>query len=576
MTRWQAYIQPERQGTSHKKKGNTPCQDKAVFAENDERIAAVLADGVGSLEHSHIAAEAVTSAISKYLLNCDYKLLLADSLQADILEECKRVLFERAQSQNISISQMDCTLLFVVCLKNRPKYFFGQLGDGAICAVKSNRSSLAIVSDDSSQAGSNLTKTVLSTDALDHFKLRIAHDSGIVGLFLTTDGLDNEIYSRAGKVKKNIQWYFNLISNTDESECVSKIRNRWDKLTSDESYGFTDDMSLIAIVQPNTRIELPEDANWLCVCGHRNRMESSRCEKCRKDFLKLYKGIDFKQAGGKLSYFTRINDDRQEELRVLQQHSLYPLAQPDQPYAPLSDLRPEVELNIRGQNLEPNQPTSGVSKKAEEKPGEFVPQPVPVVAGTWKIIKNNWQNLAMVAFLLLGLVLGVFSKMVFDIVKGDSKTTTELFSTQRENEILQSENDSLAGEITSLNTKISETLTELLDIQGENEILQSENDSLAGEIASLNIEISELQETQNINNLLPDEYDYYTFSNGDIYVGQLSQGLPNGTGVVYSLGVLMTGSFQDGLKNGEFYVLYDDGRSEVRTYYQDTLIPNEI
>ena len=113
----------------------------------------------------------------------------------------------------------------------------------------------------------------------------------------------------------------------------------------------------------------------------------------------------------------------------------------------------------------------------------------------------------------------------------------------------------------------------MLSSQRENETLQSENDSLTDTIAILKTKISELEDAQNLNNKLPDEYEYYTFSNGDIYVGQLNQGIPNGTGVVYSLGVLMIGSFQDGLKNGEFYFLYDDGCSEVHTFDLDTLIP---
>ena len=103
-------------------------------------------------------------------------------------------------------------------------------------------------------------------------------------------------------------------------------------------------------------------------------------------------------------------------------------------------------------------------------------------------------------------------------------------------------------------------------------MLTPSHDSLNERIAILNTLISELEDTQNANITLPVGYEYYTFSNDDIYIGRLKQGLPNGIGVVYSTGVLMTGYFQNGLKNGEFYFLFDDGHSEVQTYNKDILI----
>ena len=445
MIHWQAYIPPPRQGTSHKR-GNLPCQDKAVVKESNEVIVAVLADGLGSLEHSDIAADAITLAISQYLLNYAYKQLNIDSLKAGILEECKRALFERAESQNISISKMDCTLLFVVLLKKRRTGIIGQLGDGAICVVKRNQGYQPIALDDNFKASSNLTKTVLSTDALDNFNLGVIDASDPVGFFLTTDGLENELYSKAGKVKKKVKWYFNLISNNDESVCESAIQKRWDELTLNEQYGFTDDMSLIAIVQPNIEIELPEDANWLCTCSHRNRMESSRCESCGNDFLKIYKGVNFRQVGGKLSFFEHLNDHPKKEQLILKEPSSY-LQVWDQT-ASLRDPQLELEPNTPSQNPRPRQQ---LMKGGDENPEKFEEHTITVVPGqrvapAGKTYNGNGHKqissgiLEILAYLLLAFVSGIIFHTIFTSIKDDSRTTTESLSIQRENDILQSEN----------------------------------------------------------------------------------------------------------------------------------------
>ena len=326
MVQWEAYSQSPRQGTSHKKQGNLQCQDKAAVKENEDVIVAVLSDGLGQLEHSGLAAEAITESISNYLANYNYCDLNEESFKEVVLSECKRVIYSCSDSNNISVTKMDCTLLFIVLFKDVSNYILGQLGDGAICCVKPNEGLKEVAFDDRFKLSSNLTKTILSSDARDFFNLRKYPIEDLVGFFLTTDGLENEIYSKAGNVKKKIEWYFNTISNNNKTMSDSLIQNRWDELASDEKYGFTDDMSLIAIVQKNLEIKLPDEANWLCACGYRNRMESSRCERCNKDFLKVYKGVNFKKDGGsKLAFFTQINEDIQKEFHILNEHCEYPI-----------------------------------------------------------------------------------------------------------------------------------------------------------------------------------------------------------------------------------------------------------
>jgi hypothetical protein len=464
---------------------------------------------------------------------------------------------------------MDCTLLFVVLFKNGSKFILGQLGDGAICVVEPNQGLKASSFDDRFKASANMTKTVCSTDAKDYFTLKVCPALGFVGFFLTTDGLENELYSRAGKVKKKVDWYYNLISNNAKSYCVAEIKSRWDVLTSDESYGFTDDMSLIAIVQLKSSIELPEDANWLCACSNRNRMESTRCESCDKDFLKVYKGINFKQDGGnKLAFFTRINENPQEELHVLQLHCEYPLEFPvdkqdevqdrlaliEQPFhEPVAQGHRISAIDYLHQYIENKRKPNTHDKEAVQTAYcEVSPQQYPNHSADIKQIEKaievysehghknkNVGKLNIIVFLLIAIAFGIIVHIMYDIaIKANSKTAIEI-----------------------------------QNLKKANDIIQSENNFLTERIAFLNARLVQLEEAQNTRIRLSDDYDFFEFPNGDIYIGQLSKGVPNGSGVIYSSGVLMMGYFLNGMKNGEFFIQYFDGNSEVRIYKMDKQIP---
>lgn len=558
MIQWCTYIQTPRQGTSHKMQGNSPCQDMAVVKENDNVIAAVLSDGLGQLEYSQMAADAVTESVSTCLLKYDYKQYSEIGLKDAVLAECKRALKDCAASSNISISEMDCTLLFVVLLKDSSYFICGQLGDGAICIVNPNQGSQVMELNDQFKATSNLTKTVLSKDAKEYFNVQRCSANDHVGFFLTTDGLENELYSKAGKVKKKAEWYFNLISNNGPSVCNAEIQKRWNELASKEEYGFTDDMSLIAIVKPNTRIELPEEANWLCACGNRNRLESTRCESCGKDFLKIYKGINFKKYGKtKLDFFSCLNAYPQEELRTLQEFCEYPLEFPAQRCNEALEsypLKTSASLPEQAATQDQSQKTA-VSRL--DTP--LQPQPSPTSNGQkttkpaklydmYAREKNRGSKLNIYAGYLIAFMLGIiFTAFYIMAIKGYkdySKVQTEVLNLRREKSRLQRENDSLAAE----------------------------NSLLIEKIELLNTSILEPEYAQSKMVSIPNGYDYFTFRNGEVYIGQLSQGFPNGTGVVYSPDMVMVGCFQNRMKNGDFYVLYNDGHSEICTYENDVLV----
>lgn len=340
MTPWQVHVQPPRQGSSHAKSG-VPCQDAAWTEKTEFAVTAALCDGLGSLEYSQIAARAaacaaarlVSSRISEILAERGCLFLREQELEAlrrDVLAGAREAVAEEAARSGLSASEMDCTLLLACLTLDGKRVLFGQLGDGAVCAIQKNRGVLLRARENPNRATSNETATVCSPDAEKWFGLQLFQfetaGRTLDGFLLTTDGLQNEIYSRAGNVLRRAEWYANAVSALGTDKCTEAIAARWDTLASDERFGFTDDMSLIAVVRRGVVFELPEDVNWLCACGRRNRLESSRCESCGKDFLRVYKSLNFKAMPvSKRAFFARLNEDPAEELRVLLDHSTYPL-----------------------------------------------------------------------------------------------------------------------------------------------------------------------------------------------------------------------------------------------------------
>lgn len=289
MTPWQVHVQPPRQGSSHAKSG-VPCQDAAWTEKTEFAVTAALCDGLGSLEYSQIAARAaacaaarlVSSRISEILAERGCLFLREQELEAlrrDVLAGAREAVSEEAERFGLSSSEMDCTLLLACLTLDGQWVLFGQLGDGAVCAIQKNRGVLLRARENPNRATSNETATVCSPDAEKWFGLQLFQfetaGRTLDGFLLTTDGLQNEIYSRAGNVLRRAEWYANAVSALGTDECTEAIAARWDTLASDERFGFTDDMSLIAVVRRGVVFELPEDVNWLCACARLCRLFGS-------------------------------------------------------------------------------------------------------------------------------------------------------------------------------------------------------------------------------------------------------------------------------------------------------------
>ncbi len=562
MDNWKVHLQPPRRGLSHIKSGDIPCQDGSYYLENDDMIVVVIADGLGQLKHSEYAAKAVTKDVAEFLLHYTGNYSNITMLKKAVLTEAKNSINNISVVENIERKEMDSTLLFLIIMKTTDELIYGKLGDGAICFITKDSSFNANFDEDVLKGGSNFVKTIGSSDALDHFYITHKKISDELGFILTTDGLENEMYSRAGKVRKKVEWYFNIVSNKNNKEAEKEISTRWDELTADESYGFTDDMSCIIITKPNKHIVLPEEATWLCVCGNRNRLESTRCEVCNKDFLKIYKGINFKSNGGsKKAFFEDINENYEREVDVLKEHSTYPIE------FHIEKMEEPIEkINITIDEIKTLKERKSTDDELLEK--EFIddeiiyskPQKIEekdvekITAYEKKIEKKSYLNLIIVLLIAIILAEGIY-------IIYQSKNNDIIMALENEKKELNKKIDSLSETNQSLTKEVE-------NLKSENDFKFNKMKDLGTEIAKLQYQLSEMPS-------LYQNYGYFTFKNGDVYIGTMFDEKPNGIGTIYAKDALKLGQFKDGMKEGIFYFLFRDGHLETFTFEKDKLVVNE-
>ena len=119
---------------------------------------------------------------------------------------------------------------------------------------------------------------------------------------LTSDGLENEIYYKGlTHVAKNTELYLNAMLRNDPEKIMQK---RIKELTSAEGTVFDDDISIAVLSCLDCPIRLEDEPTWPCLCGAENLLVDTFCGECSRDFLDLYKNIDFK--GDRAGFFRYI------------------------------------------------------------------------------------------------------------------------------------------------------------------------------------------------------------------------------------------------------------------------------
>jgi len=549
MKKWSSFFQPPRQGVHS---NNAPCQDNVCVKESNEIIAVAVSDGLGSLKMSEVASNAVTTATVDFLTNKDnYKNCSPKDFIRKIVDISRQSIIYVCEQQNLDKNDMDCTLLFAVLFKHKGVYLTGQLGDGAVCLIKKDEAiKLPNVNDDI-KSGANMTKTIFSSEAESFFVLKqIDKADDILGIVLTTDGLQNEIYSARGDIKQNIQWYYNTIVSCNIDESRELIGSNWNKLAENNPSEFSDDMSLAAIYRIGETIELPQDANWLCVCGHRNNLESSRCNTCMKDFLRIYKGAPYQDFGGKKQFFLYLNKNPQEELKMLSELCTYEL--PDDlkrekniMIADAPDKNEYVEFD-EGSKDQIIQSESAIKDESSKSKIDFEEKKVNLSGKSIKTFNTNdgltkrkncklskKQKIQLSRFLIIAVM---FFLLGFAIHLGIAKISSHITI-----------------------SKLEETIVAL---NQENAQLTAENQKIAKELSLLKEALEDYKDDITIESFL-EQCEYYQFENEDVFYGEIEDGLPNGFGILFSGDKIYIGEFSNGEKTGKFYVIDSEKETEI-------------
>ena len=200
-----------QKGVSHVQ-NSTNCQDSVLIFENDNCIVAALADGLGSLKYSEVAAQTATETVCKCFLELSNPLVEFETkkdLAKHILDASVVNIQNKAKEMGIPLNEMDCTLMFVCVLKTTNYAIIGRLGDSAVCVI-ANPKSIAINDGNKSANGTN---AILDKDAIEHFDIRIIDldKNNIQGFILSSDGLENELYMKGSDhVNKNAELYFKV------------------------------------------------------------------------------------------------------------------------------------------------------------------------------------------------------------------------------------------------------------------------------------------------------------------------------------------------------------------------------
>lgn len=305
-----------QKGISHVQNG-TNCQDSVLIFENGDCIVAALADGLGSLKYSEVAAQIATETVCKCFSELNNPLEQFENkedLAKHILDAAVMNIQEKAIEMGVPLNEMDCTLMFVCVIKTTNYAIIGRLGDSAVCIIAYPKS-IAINDGNKSANGTN---AILDKDAIEHFDIQIIDldKNNIYGFILSSDGLENELYMKGSDhVNKTAELYFNAWFTSDDP--ITVIAERISKLTEIEGTPFDDDISVAVLSRTDEKIILPADPKWLCTCGFRNHLQTTYCQQCHKDFSVLYQNIRFRDYGGKAAFFTEINEHPEEEMRII-------------------------------------------------------------------------------------------------------------------------------------------------------------------------------------------------------------------------------------------------------------------
>ncbi len=292
------------------------CQESILVKENENCVVAALSAGVGSPKFSEMAAQTAAETVCRVLSGMEdpySEVEYLDDLGASLIRSVTDAVQTRAGDAVSVREDLDCTIAFVYISKKHGYAMVARLGNGAICAIRSNVGRVFISDKESDGEGSIFTPDASKHMYITGFDLS---KSDIAGFILASDGLEKELFNKGStKVEKIAELYLNAVSITENPKEV--IEGRLDQLQGARNTSFMDDMAVAVLSRVDRPVELAGDPTWLCTCGTRNSLQAAKCRTCGTKFDDLYAGIDFKKYGGKAAFFTQLNSRPDREKSII-------------------------------------------------------------------------------------------------------------------------------------------------------------------------------------------------------------------------------------------------------------------
>lgn len=570
-------------GVSHINSG-TNCQDSVRTYENEKYIIASLADGLGSLQYSEIAAQTATETTCNVLAGLELfnEFNKKSEIAEYILDAVVSNVEKKASELCVPLQQMDCTLLFVCVSKEENWAILGRLGDSAICVIADSESNA--INDGNKSA--NGTNAILDTDAIDHFEIEILDldEKNIQGFILSSDGLENELYMKGSDhVNKTAELYFNAWYNSDNPK--NFIEERIRKITGLVGTPFDDDISIAVLNRSDVKINLPEDPKWLCSCGYRNNLQTTYCLKCHRDFSVLYQDIRFRDYGGKAAFFSKINQNPEEEKRIvgikeMPKEFVWLKNNPNNARSQGSNesvqLGKHASQESNKKNISENTRNGSVSNQSLIKSSR--PATRGYVSQKDEKLINQDESNDKGANTPLGKTPNVKknSSSMGDPDISAHKKNRENKETGESINLKSSKRKSDYNlkllKVVGILMSITLILGVIIGVGISNKISSSKIEKLTETIRQYE---KELKDKETDNQLFQPD-DFLILENGDYYWGDLdNSGLPDGFGVLLHENTYYIGNYVHGKKNGKFTVINEEDEQNIENYRNGNLITDD-
>ena len=200
-------------------KWNIPNQDALLFTQYDYGNILVVADGVGSEEHSELASHASTLAVDDTFRDVASGVLLPDDVVDALCNNFESRLRETTDEP------LSSTVLFCVHLRDQG-LFVGQIGDG-VCAGYINGERFLLAAKES--PFTNVVVPLTPGCPPERWLIMRFPDVSDVQLLLATDGIADDILP--GKESDFAVFLISMIEKTDPEQKegkLSEILSNWE------------------------------------------------------------------------------------------------------------------------------------------------------------------------------------------------------------------------------------------------------------------------------------------------------------------------------------------------------------